>query len=53
MNVLEGAYGKITLELTIYEVVQSDFGMYECRASNSFGTGYANVELIGKHKMCI
>ena len=36
MNVLEGAYGKITLELTIYEVVQSDFGMYECRASNSF-----------------
>ena len=44
---LEGAYGKITLELTIYEVQPSDFGVYECRAANSFGMGYANVALAG------
>ena len=51
MNVLEGAYGKITLELTIYEVVRSDFGKYECRIYNSFGMGFAIVQLVGKYTM--
>ena len=45
---MEGAYGKITLELTIYVVEQSDYGSYQCRVDNTFGSGSATVELVGQ-----
>ena len=45
MNILEGAYGKITMELTINDIVEGDYGVYECKARNFFGDGSNFVEL--------
>lgn len=45
IRVLEGAYGRLTFELTLGRVQATDFGVYSCYARNSIATTSAAIEL--------
>ena len=44
---MEGAFGRLTYELTIFEVEEEDYGEYTCQASNLEGRGDAQITLYG------
>ena len=43
--VMEGAYGRLTYELSIHEIVDDSFGVYRCHASTNLGNAYQEIEL--------
>ncbi len=47
IRILEGAYGRLTYELTITRVIMADYGVYNCHARNTIGDGVGSVELYG------
>ena len=46
---IEGAYGRITYKMTIWQVRTEDYGIYTCNARTNIGVGEpASVELYGQ-----
>lgn len=48
-TLMEGAYGRLTYELTFTEVTDSDFGIYTCTATTNLGIGSTDIELYGTY----
>ena len=48
MKSIEGAFNRLTYELIINGVEETDYGQYRCQIKNSEGSGLANVELRSK-----
>ena len=42
---MEGAYGRLTYELSIYYVQEDDYGIYKCHAATNLGNDLAEIEL--------
>ena len=47
-TVVQGAFGRLTYELTIFNVREEDYGVYSCNARNNIGAGDpVDIELYG------
>ena len=50
VKAVRGAFNRMTYELIIEEVKESDFGVYSCRVKNSEGESFKDIELRSKYK---
>ena len=48
MQAIIGAYGMLSLELTINNIAKEDYGTYRCMASTVQGSTVGQVQLIGE-----
>ena len=51
MNLLKGAFGRLTYELIIHGVEKQDYGTYKCMISNSEGDTIQEIVLKGNNKI--